>query len=216
MIPYENARRKYRRPDPAVPERSSISKSEHRAEPEAHRRAQYSSSARNFNTFPVTRVIPYSRRAVGHPWDGANNFSEPISLTLVLSFPHTLPLSLSFLLKGVMDHEAHVVDTVVVARQTSSGLTRKGWRHTGLPCPRVLALLPLGFWRCRASTPKNERRRRRAATHNCVSTRSVCGRLDNVMNVDIFPNADITYYQAALGLHGVTPLLSSRLVVPSR
>lgn len=58
----------------------------------------------------------------------------------------------------------------------------------------------------------------RAATHNCVSTRSVCGQLDNVMNVDMFPNADITYDPAAtVDLNRDTvPLLSSRLVVPQR
>lgn len=68
----------------------------------------------------------------------------------------------------------------------SLGLVRDG----GLLC------LVYSARRVLRSASNDERRTtrvRRAATHNCVSTRNVCGQLDNVMNVDIFPNADITY-----------------------
>lgn len=98
--------------------------------------------------------------------------------------------------------------------QTSDGLSPyEGWRFASpvYPPRRILRF---------ASSGDRQRRRTarvlRAATHNCVSTRSVCDQLDNVMNVDIFPNADITYDPPPSASAAVIPLLSSRLVIPSR
>lgn len=163
-----------------------------RNEPEAHIDTLNSPLA--ISTHPVTHVIPYSRRGVGHPWDGANKFSEAISLTLAVSLLLSPLFSVTFLFLSQRSHGSPGTRDSSVW-QTSSGLSpRKGWRLIGLVCPQVLAFFRFASnGRPSVETPKNAGERGCAATHNCVSTRSVCGRLDNVMNVDIFPNADITY-----------------------
>jgi len=79
--------------------------------------------------------------------------------------------------------------------------SRKGWWLA-----RVCSVYPA--WRVLRSAFNGERRTtrvRRAATHNCVSTRNVCGQLDNVMNVDIFPNADITYDPSPRSPRAIAP-----------
>lgn len=78
--------------------------------------------------------------------------------------------------------------------------------HKGWWLARVCSEYPA--WRVLRFASNDERRTtrvRRAATHNCVSTRNVCGQLDNVMNVDIFPNADITYDPSLRSPRAIVP-----------
>lgn len=99
------------------------------------------------STHAVTRTIPYSRRGVGRPWDGANKFSEPISLTL------TLPS-----LGGVMDHHAwHVVVRRYGKRPMVFRLTRDG----GLLARYIL--LGTSFASLPTATVNAEERRESAA-----------------------------------------------------
>lgn len=152
-------------------------RSSKRVEPNIHSWAE-NPSPFAISTHVVTRTIPYSRRGVGRPWDGANKFSEPISLTLT-------PLSLS-------------EESWITTRGTwcCAGMANVLWSFA-LRGMAVCLVYPSRHILRFASSGDHQRRRTarvlRAATHNCVSTRSVCGQLDNVMNVDIFPNADITY-----------------------
>lgn len=112
-----------------------------------------------------------------------------------------------------MDHHAwHVLVRCYYGR-TSDGLSQ-GDGDSGLPDRCILRQCVLHLERRRDR--EETARTRRATTHNCVSTRSVCGQLDNVMNVDIFPNADITYDPSPSPVRCSIPLLSSRLVVPPR
>jgi len=150
--------------------------------------AAESSSACNFNTsrerardsvFPSRNPSPAGR-------------GEQVLRTY---FPSSLPppLAPSFSLSLSLLEESWIIKRTwrCGKRPVASRLARDGGSlaRCTLELPRPSASLLAAERRHR----RTARRRRHAATHNCVSTRSVCGRLDNVMNVDIFPNADITY-----------------------
>lgn len=144
--------------------------------------------------------------------------SHPLSPSLSLSLSLLLFPSLTLSLSIFLSEESWITTRgtwcCCTVLRTSDGLSRlegMAW---------LLAryiLLGTSFVRFQRRRTKNGRARR-AATHNCVSTRSVCGQLDNVMNVDIFPNADITYDPPpSVSARALPPsLLSLHLVVPGR